>query len=658
MPRQLDLLARSGLEIKPEKGRSMPRLWVRRLVIWSEPGVVCREIPLRPGLNVVWSPDPADRADTKEKNGALGHGSGKTLFCRLLRYCLGEDRFASDEQRLRIALAFPDGQVGAEVIVDGTQWAVLRPIGTRRQHFAIPDASLEQLAAGSHAATGIEPLLEALESGILSRDVVALMPGDHALHAWLIALAWLSRDQECRFDKVLDWRSADSDSGSPARGLSATKILDALRALIGAIVPDEYKLRADIGELEARQQDASQDAGRRKWEADRLRSRLAQELGINPSDLPPGRLAVEPLQQASKDNLARITTVSPGVDVSNLETLRAEYEEARQHVDDLEKQQSLLQIVIPEIEELIRRIAGELPGLSLDAYKAANPLCPVCDVPIDRALAEGCKLSHKLPNAEEVRQRHELLKQDLDREKGRLRENQETQSEVARQLPPARARADELLQRLQAGEKARDARSDAWYKTRRLIDDAGRLNDLLVDQEQTQSGADSLTGEIEAKRSLTGAFRDAQSSVFVRLSGFFDAIIREFVSPAAAGKVALDGNGLKLSVELGGERSTAAIDSLKVIAFDLAVMCMSIEGGTRLPAFFVHDSPREADLGLSVYHRLFHMMRDLEQVGDQPLFQYLVTTTTRPPDVLLEKPWLSETLGGAPAEARLLRRDL
>ena len=84
---------------------------------------------------------------------------------------------------------------------------------------------------------------------------------------------------------------------------------------------------------------------------------------------------------------------------------------------------------------------------------------------------------------------------------------------------------------------------------------------------------------------------------------------------------------------------------------------MSIEGHTHLPAFFVHDSPREADLGLSVYHRLFHLARHLEETDDRPLFQYIVTTTTSPPEDLQTEPWLAETLGGA-AEARLMKRDL
>ena len=128
-----------------------------------------------------------------------------------------------------------------------------------------------------------------------------------------------------------------------------------------------------------------------------------------------------------------------------------------------------------------------------------------------------------------------------------------------------------------------------------------------------QSRADNLEREIQSKRDQTAAFRDAQTGVFNRLSRFFNAIIRAALGTDAAGEISFDGNGLKASVELGGERSTAAIDSLKVIAFDLAVMSMSIEGHTHLPAFLVHDSPREADLGLSVYHRLFQLARHLEE---------------------------------------------
>src|SRR5690606_25023467 len=102
MPRQPELFQQM-LEVRPPPDASGPRLWVRRLVIWKEPGgEIIRDIALRPGLNIIWTPDDQ----------GIGHGGGKTLLCRLLRYCLGEDRYAPEDQRSRIGEDFPHGQNG------------------------------------------------------------------------------------------------------------------------------------------------------------------------------------------------------------------------------------------------------------------------------------------------------------------------------------------------------------------------------------------------------------------------------------------------------------------------------------------------------------------------------------------------------------------
>src|ERR1700688_3308908 len=98
---QHDLFPRPVFSITPEAGRNEPRLWVRRLVIWREPGTIIRSIELKP-LNIVWSPDPGS-----SETAPIGHGGGKTMFCRLLRYCLGEDGFAPESQRHRIGDKLP-----------------------------------------------------------------------------------------------------------------------------------------------------------------------------------------------------------------------------------------------------------------------------------------------------------------------------------------------------------------------------------------------------------------------------------------------------------------------------------------------------------------------------------------------------------------------
>ena len=189
------------------------------------------------------------------------------------------------------------------------------------------------------------------------------------------------------------------------------------------------------------------------------------------------------------------------------------------------------------------------------------------------------------------------------------------------------------------------------------MDDVDRLDELLIEQEQIHSRFADLERRVQEKREQAGSFRDAHATTFNRLSRFFDMIVRELIGPDAAGRVSLGGNGLRLSVELGGERSSAAIESLNVIAFDLAAMCMSIEGVAHQPAFLIHDSPREADLGISIFRNLFHIVHRIECMEYRPVFQYIVTTTTSPPSELMNDPWLVITLGGAMDE-RLLRRDL
>jgi hypothetical protein len=61
-----------------------------------------------------------------------------------------------------------------------------------------------------------------------------------------------------------------------------------------------------------------------------------------------------------------------------------------------------------------------------------------------------------------------------------------------------------------------------------------------------------------------------------------------------------------------------------------------------LPGLFLHDSPREADMEDALYHRLFFLVAELEKLFKQqePSFQYIVATTTPPPDELDRKPYV------------------
>lgn len=660
MPLQPDLLGPPSLTVQPMVGQNGPRLWVKRLAIWQEPGgQKIRDISFRPGLNIIWSPDGGDALSSEFPTDAIGHGSGKTLFCRLLRYCLGEDRYAAEDQRERVSVAFLNGIVGAEVMLDGVCWAILRPLGVRRRHMAVAGGNLDEIAAGEGTSTGPEPFLDAVESSILTTGLAALISGQRSdRRSWPIALAWLTRDQECRFNDLLEWRSTASDSDSPARGMTQTEKLDALRAFIIAINPEEHAKRAEVANLDDQRRALELEIGHRRWEMDRTQSRLADALGVSRETLADGPLAVEQMRKAAEDRLVSAAKLPAGQPRSGVDAARREHEGARAEWTRLEAERIRIEATIPESEKMASQLQGELPGISFSKSEAESPICPICDVPIDRALAEGCGVSHKLPDLEACRQRLALRKKNIEDEINRLAGLRSARTQTLQQLALAKQRVDQLAESLAAIEKARDAREGAWYSARRLVDDVERLSELIGTQETAQKSAREIVSRLETERAVLGAFRDKQARVFGRVSEKFDPIVRRLVGSDAKGRVTLSGNGLEPNVNMGGDRTTAAIDSLKVLAFDLAVLCLSIEGATRVLAFLIHDSPREADLGLSIYHRLFRLVAEIEGSGSLPQFQYIVTTTTRPPEDLAVEPWLRLTLRGSPGTERLLRRDL
>ena len=194
MPKQHSLTGPQALISAPYTGVSEPRLWVRRLVIWKEPGEEkLRDIILAPGLNIIWSPDRAEHAEPNSQ-AAIGHGRGKTLFCRLIRYCLGEDRFSTEAQRERIGTAFINGIVGAEVILDGTPWAIVRPLGIRRRHIAVQNENLDEIARADGPSGGFHEFVETIDRTILTSALADLVRPGAGGPIWPIALAWLARE--------------------------------------------------------------------------------------------------------------------------------------------------------------------------------------------------------------------------------------------------------------------------------------------------------------------------------------------------------------------------------------------------------------------------------------------------------------------------------
>jgi hypothetical protein len=526
------------LGVRAAAGRSEPLLWVRRLVLWSAPGVLLHEITLRRGLNVIWSPDPADTgAETEAEpvaplRAALGHGAGKTLFCRLLRYCLGEATYGTVDQRAKIARAYPDGRVGAEIVVAGTTWSVVRSLGlfpNDRVVRGVPIERIDEQGNPDAEELDLAAFVEAVQLAVIGKETAALIakaPGK----AWLTALAWLSRDQECRLAKITAWRSPSAGAGSPAEALSSAEASRVVRALLGASHDRERAEGAKTTKLLAQRRKQETEAEHHRWAFRRRLAQLAVTAGLDPKAVPEGPLAIDALRTAA---LAR----------------QAAFDAAH-------------------------------PPATLPSH------CDHCAAPL-------------------------------------------------------------------AGTNA--------ATTRKLLDDIAELGAQLTETEAALADVAATVQSLDRARDRAAATRDESARALARLRSQFEAVVRRILGDRASATLGLDHNGLTLALQLGGDQTSPGIESLKILAFDLAVLCQSIEGGTQLPAFLIHDSPREADLGLSLYHPVFELARELERTGppgSEAPFQYIVTTTTLPPAFARVEPVLRLELHGAPAEARLLKTNL
>jgi hypothetical protein len=343
---------------------------------------------------------------------------------------------------------------------------------------------------------------------------------------------------------------------------------------------------------------------------------------------------------------------------TDLTRVRLDRDAARDTLQELERELREVASAIEEKRNVISMIRGELPEAYAQTASEKNPVCPICKVRIDKVLAEGCGISRETCDLHalqvEIARKEEAIEKTT-RDLQFLRDREPAlRSEIgaAQQEYSAREKARAVL------EQAADGRSKSVRAAQRVADEADRYESLLAERDSADVMDGTIERRLEATRDSLSAYREAASASIHRLSGWFDTILGALVPGEVLGEAKLDGNGLSFRVQMGGDRSTSAIDSLKVVAFDLACLVMSIEGNTYLPCFLVHDSPREADLSRSIYERLFEFAARLQDHGKAPLFQYILTTTTAPPDAFQSAPWVRLKIRGAPASERLLQTDL
>ncbi|MGO4561885.1 hypothetical protein [Mesorhizobium sp. 2RAF21] len=656
MASQVDLFAPVMTPPKAAAGRGGPRLWVRRLAIFKNRQTIIRDVLLKRGLNIIWTPDMSSSGRR-----ALAHGSGKTTFCRLLRACLGEPGYATDSQRSRLMAQLPDGLVAAEILIDGVCWVAIRPLGLPGGEFVVQADSIEDAVARGRRDSDLGSIDPLIISSFFSTLAGATPPEINREQVWDVLRAWLTRDQECRLGDILAWRSSQTQTRSRAQVLGETTKLTMVRLALRALDAEERAAAARERELEAmvendrRRHTYQQQRYTEGLSTVRLALRVGEEVGFDDTIDQKGLVS---LAEAALAEAMR-TTVPKSPDVGAIFARQKALNAERETLTT--KQQQLNNDAHFKRGEA-ERYRSEANLGEIDITQGRIRVCPVCRVSIDEIKANGCGISLEpcdLAALKTTIAGKQKIAADLDAEAHGAEQESKI---VGAQLIQLESKHLELETEIKAaGDASRTAQAatkeiqDRIYRARRTLDDVRALRDSAKNEKSAPSSASAL----EAVRAQLKAGQSRARAAIRTLEERYQGIMAAWLPEGISSTIKLDGHGLKVDAEFAGrgEVSTAALDSLKIVAFDLAALHMAIEEKADLPAFLIHDSPREADLDGQLYAGLFNLVQQWEEAGT-PCFQYIVTTTTAPPAELQNEHYVRLEMSSTPAEMRLYKMDI
>ncbi len=634
----------------PAESVKQPRLWVRELRVYRALALgdenLIRRIELQRGLNILWA-RPRDQA---RRGGVSGHGTGKTTFCRFLRHILGEKTFGTEEQRPRLREAFPEGWIVGEVFLEGTPWIVCRPFKLGLGSHAYRNRTLDTFLNSEEGRVDFADYEQALTEHLAEPLSVTTFATSPTPIDWPHLLQWLARDQECRFSGLAELRHPSSDHQSPEMFGEDRHFL--FRAVLGLIDTTEQAELENNKTLVKKRQEAEKQAPLLAFRAKGVYERLRTQLHDFRADLAGAAFldevsrAWEAKATATEAELRQFTAPEPLAAARKLLVI------TQSALETTERRRRDLRFKAGFVEQKIRQLQGQQTEDETEKWVRENSSTEdgiMCGHTLAEAIEWECPLAKGRLLAVEQKAvavlavGEEVARLEGERSRVRLQLEQVDQDHLSRRDAVTKAQA--MLDRETA---ALDTTRSAL--SRRLAQEeaiATAAKFAHADQSESETLTDSLEkldAQIRRSQELQAKIREASNSALSAFSDTFARVSRAVLDdPALHGDIRFHGRRLRPSLSDSSiDLTSAALETLKILCFDLAALIYGVEGRGRHPLFLIHDGPREADLDAGLYRNLFTAARALETTfGDrEPTFQYIVTTTEPPPVELQTAPWL------------------
>lgn len=641
--------------------RTQPRLWVEALwlVESREPLVLTRTINLHTGLNIVW----AKESTSNDASGlaSAGHGVGKTSLCLLLRYVLGDDAPAIATLRGKAAGSFPKGGVAAKVHVDGATWLVFRPYGLYSHSLAAQYDALDRLFDGT-APNDFDGYGHALEQFSIGRFAARSLPGTNQPLEWRHLLAWCIREQRTRFDGFYHWREGE--------GLGFKRSRRDPPLLVGSV----------LGLVDQALDQLLRDIDAKQKQVDQCKERIPELERAPVFALAHADRQLRLKVRAEEDEPVFATTIGKSVESRVQAALqKAESDErgwereAEQADEDLARDQVRLHELTKARD--LATVENEMAKSLVDAKQEDfERLSKVRD---RLAGLEGrCEPGNiEFSGCEHVQQNKTTVNmtwfQDGKQAKAdaslfaarhqastvALDKAEKAVSDQVKLIAKKRPELHRLRVRIATSETSRMFLKQAWddlqlkHTQRHQSGDTAELAEARKQLLEFESALDSLRAAEVSQRSQQSSRVDAIKAL--------TAIVSTRLLGAAGHARFIPGHEVRpFEVARGGE----AYQVLEVLLGDIVCLLDSAVSETsNHPGFLVHDCPREADMSELLYREFFlaaaEAAEQLSEGGMAP-FQFIVTTTSAPPEELCGAPHVVLELAPGADEALLFKRQL
>lgn len=663
IPLPLDHGLPTWKNLKPKA--TAPKLWVEWMEVHKDfpdgDATRLRRIHLRPGLNILWA------TASRDVRGRLGgHGAGKTTFCRLLRYVLGDAKPGNRQFREAFRAQFPRGWVLADIWLDGQRWLVARPLGEVGHHpFAIRGGTvLEPIRDVDRAPYKV--FEAAMDEVMLARIGPRELAGSGKKLIWPYVLTWLTRDQEAHYASLIEWRVRESESESEG-SLSAPDRENLLLIMLGLVDSTEQERLREREKLTQEHERLVRERPQRAYHRSEAEKALV-------------KLVTAPIGQPGELTFAtgvaaEITRLRQGADKALMDTqddtllakLTAEEATEKLGLDFVQEQILEMKSSLAQQRGTVETVSQRANDVKQKAeVRTFFPFRGYCSTPIEIARRDHCPcitsrpeddevdaainqiISSVPPEADKLARCEERLRHLETDYLARQRKHAEVKTAIANRKQALRAiLSAQSAPRDQAS--ALDAAYRAWHAAEESV---GKMTERLEELEQTKDILDAqIAAHVKAHKKRTEKFGD-----------LFNLLVQTMLGDEVTGRIDFPGGkSIEPKLEFHGAFDSAALNLTKILAFDLAAIALAqFEGTGHHPGFLLHDSPRESDLAAPIYQSLFLAAKAMEAAcGENISFQYIVTTTEPPPPEVNSAPWiLDPVLDATEAGKRFLGVNL